>query len=175
MIRQTLQFRQIVREYSDRVGQTARRILGDDRDAEEAVQDVFLNVYHGLKDFKGESDISTWIYRVAVNICISRRRKAPSPEVSWDDLTILKEVADPGSRPDTLYEEAEAKERVAELTARLGDKEAQAVTLFYLEELDYRRISDIMDMPIGSVATVLHRGRTHLHLLMLKERKEKTR
>ena len=173
MIRHTLQFRQIVREYSDRVGQTARRILGDDRDAEEAVQDVFLKVYHGLKDFKGESEVSTWIYRITVNTCISRRRRAPRPEVSWDDPTILGEIADPAARPDELYEESESKERVAELTASLGDKEAQAVTLFYLEELDYNKISEIMNIPTGSVATVLHRGRTHLHFLMLREMKER--
>jgi RNA polymerase sigma-70 factor, ECF subfamily len=172
MIHQTLQFRRIVREYSDRVAGTARGILGDERDAEEAVQDVFLKIYHGLKGFRGESDISTWIYRITVNTCLSRRRKISRPEVLLDDPGILLEIVDPSKRPDELYERSESKQRLSRLTSELPDKEALAVTLFYLEELDYKRISDIMGMPLGSVAAVLHRGRVRLHLLMLREEKE---
>jgi RNA polymerase sigma-70 factor (ECF subfamily) len=173
MIHQTLQFQKIVREYSDRVARTARGMLGDERDAEEAVQDVFLKIYHGMKGFKGESEISTWIYRITVNTCISRRRKAPRPEILPDDPAILLEIVDPLNRPDELYERSESKQRLTRLTSELPDREAQAVTLYYLQELDYSRISEIMNMPIGSVATVLHRGRERLHLLMLREEKER--
>jgi RNA polymerase sigma-70 factor (ECF subfamily) len=175
MIHETLQFRQIVRDYSDRIGQTARGILGNDQDAEEAVQDVLLKVYHALKYFKGESHISTWIYRITVNTCISLRRKAPRPEVSWDDPKVLAEISRSAKNPEELYQEKEARERAAELTASLADREAQAVTLFYLEELDYEEIGEIMGIPVGSVATILHRGRMHLHLLLLRDEEEKSR
>jgi RNA polymerase sigma-70 factor (ECF subfamily) len=172
MIRQTLQFRQIVKEYSDRVALTAHGILRDKREAEEAVQDIFLKVYQGLRRFKSESEISTWIFRITVNVCISRQRGPRRPEISLDDPKILGQIADAASRPDELYEEAESKKRVAELTASLGDKESQALTLFYLDELDYNEISKIMNIPTGSVATVLHRGRAHLHYMMLRDMKE---
>ena len=172
MIRQSIQFQQIVRDYSQKVAQTARGILGDQREAEEAVQDVFLKIYRGLRGFKGESEVSTWIYRITVNTCLSRRRKRARPEVSLDDPSVLLEIVDPESRPDHLYEKQESKERVARLTSELPDREALAVTLFYMQELDYSRISEIMNLPIGSVATALHRGRVRLHLLMLREEKE---
>ena len=173
MIRQTLQFRQIVGEYSDRVARTAHGILGDERDAEEAVQDVFLKIYRGLKDFKGDSDISTWIYRITVNTCLSRRRKSARREVSLNDPAILLEIVDPQNRPDELFEKRESRERIARLTSELPDREALAVTLYYMQDLDYSRISEIMNMPIGSVATALHRGRIRLHLLMLREDKNR--
>ena len=175
MIRQTLQFRQIVREYSDRVYRTAHRMLGDDRDAEEAVQDVFVKVYNGLKDFRGESDVSTWIYRITVNACVSRRRRARRPEVSLDDPALAEEIATASSKPEELYEADDSRKHAVTLTARLSDKEAQVVTLFYLEELDYNTIARIMDIPPGSVATLLHRARMHLHYLMIKESMESSR
>jgi RNA polymerase sigma-70 factor, ECF subfamily len=173
MIRQTLQFRQIVLEYSDRVFRTAHGILGDERDAEEAAQDIFLKIYRGLEGFRGDSEISTWIYRITINTCLSRRRKASRPEISLDEPTILLEIVDPSNRPDELYERTESRECLARLTSELPDKEALAVTLFYVDELDYRRISEIMSLPLGSVAAVLHRGRLRLHLLMLREEKER--
>jgi len=175
MIRQTLQFRQIVRDYSERIGQTARRILGNDQDAEEVLQDVLLKVYRALDEFKGESEMSTWIYRITINTCISFRRKAPRPEVSWDDHSVLEEISGSANDPEELYLQTEARERAVELTALLADKESQAVTLFYLEEMDYKEIGEIMGIPVGSVATILHRGRLHLHLLFLRDEKENLR
>jgi RNA polymerase sigma-70 factor (ECF subfamily) len=172
MIRQENQFQEIVREFSAKVTQTARGILGDRHETEEAVQDVFLKIYRGLRAFKGESELSTWIYRITVNTCISRRRRRARREVSLDDPSILLEIVDPENRPDHLYERQESRERVARLTSELPDREALAVTLFYMQDLDYARISEIMNLPIGSVATALHRGRVRLHLLMLREEKQ---
>jgi RNA polymerase sigma-70 factor (ECF subfamily) len=174
MVRTSLQFRQIVNDFSDRVGRTARRILGNDEDAEEAVQDIFLKIYRGLGDFKGESDISTWIYRISVNTCISRRRKARRPELLLDDPGDIAEIADCGDDPEGLFQREEDRARLAALVALLPDKEAKAITLYYMEEQDYRQISEIMGIPTGSVATVLHRGRIHLHQLFLKGEKGTT-
>ena len=84
-------FTSILADYQDRVYNQAFRMLGNHEDAEEATQDIFLNIYRSLEDFRGESKMSTWIYRITSNECISRLRKKQL------DITSLEEfIGDDG-------------------------------------------------------------------------------
>jgi RNA polymerase sigma-70 factor (ECF subfamily) len=180
MLRESVQFRKILAEYGDSVCRIARTLLGDPRDAEEAVQDAFLVIYRRIKDFRGESSLSTWVYGIALRACYARHRKYPTKEAILDEVDDLDElddaragmeIADSSENPEAVYLEEESRARLMKMISSLGEKEGEAIALFYLEELDYDKISKIMNIPIGSVATVLHRARMHLHFLMLEERR----
>jgi RNA polymerase sigma-70 factor, ECF subfamily len=168
-------FDTIIDQFAERIFNHAYRMLGSREDAEEATQDVFLKIHQGLGDFRGESRISTWIWRITTNVCLSRRaRKKISTDSLDEDTERSAEIEDKNvADPEELFIAQEAREKLAGLIADLNPQEASAITLFYLEGMDYAEIARILDVPMGSVATALHRGRLRLRMLYL--RKEKVR
>ena len=78
-------FRQILETYRDKVYNQAYRMLGNREEAEEATQDIFLRIHRSLGDFRGESKLSSWIYRITANACISRLRKKQLKTSSLDE------------------------------------------------------------------------------------------
>lgn len=166
-------FKDIVDLYSGRVFSLAFKMLGTRTDAEEATQDVFMRVYSSLKDFRGDSSLSTWIWRITTNVCLSRRKKKGLDPVSIDDREIDPPdggVADFSRQEKSVYAR-ERREILDECIALLPRNEAAVVTLFYLEQLSYDEIADILKIPAGTVSTALHRGRQRL-AEMLKKRKD---
>ncbi len=166
-------FRDIVDLFSGRVFNLAVKMLGNRHDAEEAVQDVFMRIHSSLDDFRGESSLSTWIWRITVNVCLTKRKKSSLGAVSLDESGI-----DPpdgrvenSSRQEKSVYARERREILEGCIALLPPNESAVVTFFYFEELSYEEISDILKLPIGTVSTALHRGRQRL-AEMLKERKD---
>lgn len=166
-------FKDIVSLYSGRVFNLALKMLGDRNDAEEAAQDVFMRVYSSLKDFRGDSSLSTWIWRITANVCLTRRKKKDLDPVSLDD----GEIDPPDGRVGNLSGQEksvyahERREKLDSYISLLPSNEAAVVTLFYFEQMSYEEISDILKLPVGTVSTALHRGRQRL-AEMLRERKD---
>lgn len=163
----------IVNLYSERVFNLAARMLGNREDAEEATQDVFMRVLNSLKDFRGDSSLSTWIWRITTNVCITRRKKKNIDAISLDN----SEIDPPDGRIDdcsrqekSLYAR-ERSEIINSCISLLPPNESAVITLFYIEGLSYNQISDILESPIGTVSTAMHRGRQRLGK-MLREKKE---
>jgi RNA polymerase sigma-70 factor (ECF subfamily) len=151
----------------------ALKMLGNRNDAEEAVQDVFMRVYSSLKDFRGDSSLSTWIWRITANVCLTRRKKRDPAGVSLDDSGIDPpdgRVEDSSRQEKSVYA-SERRKILDACIALLPPNESAVVTLFYFEELSYEEISDILRLPVGTVSTALHRGRQRL-AEMLRERKD---
>lgn len=165
-------YQKLVADFSGRVYRQAHRMLGSRQDAEDATQEVFLKIFHGLQDFRGEAQIATWIYRITFNVCVTIRQKRRIDHVSFseNDDGSLNDLPDPGSGPDQRLEERDRLEHLAALIAQLPDREAAAITLFYVEDLSYADISQALDIPPGSVATALHNGRERLKRLLTKNR-----
>lgn len=168
-------FRDIVREFAPRVYQHAFRILGDSQEAEEASQDVFLRIYRSLPSFRGEAKLSTWIYRITMNVSLTRRRKQDRQNNLKDAYELCDEYVPQFeiSNPEDSYIQAENREKLARLISKLPKQEAVIITLFYLEGLGYSEIAGILDIPMGSIATALHRGRQRLRTLFMKEQERK--
>ncbi len=166
-------FKDIVSLYSGRVFNLALKMLGSREDAEEAAQDVFMRVYSSLNDFRGDSSLSTWIWRITANVCLTRRKKKSLGAVSLDDSEIDPPDGTAGnsSRQEKSVYARERREILDECIALLPPNEAAVVALFYLEELSYEEISDVLKVPIGTASTALHRGRQRLGE-MLRERKD---
>jgi RNA polymerase sigma-70 factor (ECF subfamily) len=147
-------------------------MLGSREEAEEAAQDVFLRIHRSLGGFQGRAKISTWIWRITTNVCLSRRELKRTPVITSLDEDGAAEVLDENPDPESSFIVREESDRLGRSIAALPDKEAAAITLYYLEGMDYKEIAEILDIPAGSVATALHRGRERLagRLLQSKER-----
>ncbi len=164
-------FKDIVNLYSERVFNLALRMLGNREEAEEATQDVFMRVLRSIDKFRGDSGLGTWIWRIATNVCLTRRKKKNILAVSLDAIDV-----DP---PDGKIERNSKQERslfarertdiIQHYISLLPPGESAVITLFYLEELSYEEISDILKMPVGTVSTSLHRGRQKLGEMLRKD------
>lgn len=167
-------FRDIVDLYSARVFNLSLRILGSREDAEEATQDAFMRILKALDDFRGDSGLATWIWRITTNVCLTRKKKKSIAPVSLDSVEI-----DPPdgrvedySRQERSFFARERADTISRYISMLPPGEATAITLFYFEELSYEEISDVLKIPIGTVSTDLHRGRQRLGELLREEREE---
>ena len=165
----TDEFSSILYTYQDRVYNQAYRMLGNREDAEEATQDIFLNVYKALSEFRGDSKVTTWIYRITSNVCISRLRKKQlditSLDEPWDDSdnrTLADIIPDGGEDPSSLLESEEMNEMIRDTVRQLPPDWAMAVSLFHFDDLSYEEIAEIMDTPKATVATYIFRGRKRL-------------
>jgi RNA polymerase sigma-70 factor (ECF subfamily) len=168
----TDQFQRIVEDFAPGVYAHAHRMLGSREEAEEAAQDVFLRIHRSLGGFQGRAKISTWIWRITTNVCLSRREMQRRSMTTSMDVEGSAEVPDESPDPEWSFIVREESDRLGRLINSLPDREAAAITLYYLEEMDYKEIAQILDIPPGSVATALHRGRERLaaRLSNLKEK-----
>jgi RNA polymerase sigma-70 factor (ECF subfamily) len=164
-VREKREFQALIDRYSEGVYNHAWRMLGSREDAEEATQDVFLRVHRSLKEFRGEAQVSTWIWRITVNVCINRKEALRS-RCGTGDPRDAERLADTEPDPLGAYVLGEDRERLAGTIARLPDREASAIALYYIEGRDYAEIATILRIPPGSVATALHRGRERLRSMM---------
>ncbi len=161
---ETRDFRQIVRQYERQVYRHALSMLGNREDAEDAAQDVFIRVHKALYRFRGESSLSTWIYRITVNVCAPRVLRNSRKMISLDDPGHREayQSSDGEQNPDRLYASEETREQLSRLVSRLPHREAAVVTLFYVDQKGYREIADILELPQGSVARILYEARERM-------------
>jgi RNA polymerase sigma-70 factor, ECF subfamily len=169
------EFRSIVRDFAPRLYRQAYRMLGDSEEAAEAVQEILLNVHRSLVDFRGDSALGTWIYRIALNTIISLRRRRRHQPFQLMEAEDLVPVIDVDGDPEAAYTRKEENEQLARSIAKLSPRESAAITLFYMDGFDYKEIASIMETSPGAVGLLLHRGREHLHILLTgkKERDAK--
>ena len=169
----TYRFDHILRTYQDRVYNQAYRMLGNREDAEEAAQDVFLKVYRSLDDFRGDSKLSTWIYRITANECISRLRKKQLDIASMDDpigddgAVLADVIPDRREGCDSAIESAETASRIRDMVRTLPPDWAMAISLYHFDDLSYDEIAEIMDIPRATVATYIFRGRKKLASMLM--------
>ncbi len=161
-------FTQIFYEYKDRVYNQALRMLGSPQEAEEAAQDTFLRIYKGLSGFRGDAKLSSWIFRIAANVCISRWKQRKELASSMDDEYIEQEASKQHFIPaaDVSLENAEFHERIRDSVARLQPEYSLVITLYYFEEMSYDEIARIAAIPVGTVGTYLHRARNELKSML---------
>lgn len=161
-------FRELVDQYKGLVfGLIARSIPNRGR-AEEVAQDVFLKVHRGLPYFRGDSKLSTWIYRIVINALTQER-----PELA---TVSLDEVADGEDRPrrqpaadDRAFGDLVMKDRLQKAIERLPIQYQVLVNGHYMKGMRYEELAAALDMPMGTVKTHLHRAKRHLRRLLETE------
>jgi len=162
-----LSFEQVVRENQAMVFRTLYRLTGNREHIDDLAQEVFLRLYRALPTFRGESLVSTYLYRIAVNVAQNewkRRKRADRPLISMSDETSSWEdrLEHPDRNAEQQMEEREFRLRVEEQLQELSDVERTVLVLYHQEERSYEQIASALNMPIGTIRTHLHRGRKKL-------------
>jgi RNA polymerase sigma factor (sigma-70 family) len=162
-----LTFEQLVRDHQAMVFRTLMRLTGSREHVDDLAQDVFLRLYRALPSFRGEALITTYLYRIAVNVAQDewkRRRRDDRSHVSLSDETSAWEerLAHPDRNAEQQLEEREFEQTVEEQLQILSQIERTILILYHQEERSYEQISYALGMPIGTVRTHLHRGRKKL-------------
>lgn len=156
-------FGQLVRRYQDRLYNTIVHVVGCREEAEDVVQDAFVQAFVKLDTFKGNSAFYTWLYRIAFNTAIShKRRKKVEVSVDQSRERSGEEPEDSGDAPD---DRLQREERVGQVRAALDLLSEEHRAILVLREMEgccYESISDILDLPIGTVRSRLHRARLQL-------------
>lgn len=156
-------FRFLVEKYKDMVFTIIVKIVGNEADAEELAQDVFLKVYHSLNRFQRKSKFSTWIYRIAYNTAISKTRKKKLTTEMLNDH-VLDNYTDDEIHENIYRLSPEQQKKFADKALEtLPEEEYLIITLYHKEECSIKEISEIVSLKESNVKVKLHRIRKKLH------------
>lgn len=161
-------FGEIVELYKDKVFQLCFRMLGNSHEAEDISQEAFMRAYINIERYNIDRKFSTWLYRIATNLCIDRiRKKKPDyyldAEVAGiEGLTLYSQIPASQLAPDEEVSKIELQEIIQNEILKLPEKYRAVIVLRYIEELPLLEISKILDLPIGTIKTRIHRGREAL-------------
>ena len=172
-------FDEFVLRYQDRVYTFCLRWLGNPARAEEVAQDSFLKMYRGLNRFRGDSKLSTWVFRVVLNTCKNerlrlKRRKASLHEPlegrrGMDEDLPARQLPHHGPGTDHTVHRSEAEKMLGTALEELEEDYANIIILRDIQGLSYEEISQILGLPKGTVKSRLHRARTALASRLLNK------
>jgi len=160
--------------HAGRVYNTAYRVLGSAADAQDVTQEVFLHVADRIGSFRGDASLTSWVYRVTVNLAIdARRRRARRPMLASSRGEPEPDLGEPRpgvaprpGEPSDSLERTEGDARVRDALDRLSPKLRAVVVLRYLEGLSYEDLADVLQLSMGTVKSRLSRAHTALERLL---------
>jgi RNA polymerase sigma-70 factor (ECF subfamily) len=155
-------FEILVRRHEKTIFNLAYRMLGDYDDAAEVSQEVFLSAYRAIREFRGDANFSTWLYRIAINHATTRRRTLSSRRQKIVPLHETDPLSDPGLGPAEALERKEVRERVQSALNKLEPEDAAIILLRDLQDIPYEELARVLNIPIGTVKSRLHRARQAL-------------
>ena len=164
----------LVLRYQDRLFNTVFRLVDNPEDARDVVQESFLNAYTSLSAFKGDSLFFTWLYRIAVNTAISLKRKQKSALrliATSKDTGMVVEPQDPSeaSQPGHALEQAEEERRIHRALQRLSPEHRSVLVLKDMEGMKYEEMAEVLQVPVGTIRSRLHRARLELREILLRD------
>lgn len=152
--------------YARMVYNVCFRMSGNKEEAEDLTQDVFVKVFNSINNFREDSKLSTWIYRIAVNISINKLRRKKVINFFafdfWEDEKREKEMADNSQSPVNILEKSEIQQIIQEAINSLPSKQKTAIILSRYEELSYKEISKIMELSLSAVESLIFRAKENL-------------
>ena len=163
----------MVRTYTKRVYAICYRFTGRDNEAQDLTQDVFLRVFKPLRSFRaGEGSFQVWLTRLTRNLLVDhyRRTKRDRATDALDDkLAILEEKTAQSARTDGMLAGREAGELIQAALQKLSPELREAVILRDLQEMEYREIANVLNVPEGTVKSRLNRGRAELARVLRRQ------
>lgn len=165
-------FAQLVERYEQRVYNLARKMMRDQQDAEDVLQETFLSVYRHLENFQGASSFSTWLYRIATNASLMKLRARKPPPLSLDEPGesedgapgLPREIVDWSITPEQALLSGETRAQMDAAIAALPVTLRAVFVLRDIEGLSAQETAEVLDISIPNVKTRLHRAR-----LLLRE------
>jgi RNA polymerase sigma-70 factor (ECF subfamily) len=163
-------FGDLVRRYQDRLFNAVVRVVDNADDAQDVVQEAFVNAYQSLGSFKGDAEFYTWLYRIAFNTAVShrrRRRALVSLETGRDGEPVI-DPQDPSleTRPGAALERSEEEFALQSALNRLSTEHRTVLVLKDIEGMKYEQIAEVLGVPIGTVRSRIHRARLELRELL---------
>lgn len=165
----TKAFERLVTLYEKKVFNLAFRMTGSLEDARDITQDAFIKVYTSLRDFRGDSAFSTWLFRIVSNMCLDelrrrRRRTFMSIDepIQQSDGEIPRQLADPLADPEQAVERRDLKRAVHEAILNLSEDHRLIIVLRDLQGFTYEEIASMLDCSLGTVKSRLNRARMAL-------------
>jgi RNA polymerase sigma-70 factor (ECF subfamily) len=162
-------FEELFGRYADRVFRRIASIIGSETDGEDLVQAVFVRVYRSLPRYRGKASLSTWIYRISVNVALNHLRDSRRyrEQVPMDDAVWVKGVGSAPSFVETLEDREQIRILYA-LLAKLPESQRVVFTLHEIEGLTLDEISKQLDCPLHTAASRLRSARERLRRAMAK-------
>jgi len=148
-------FEEIYKTFFGYVSNVAFRIVGGTEDAEEITQDVFMKIYHHLKDFKFQSSLSTWVYRIMVNSALNYVKKEAQKK---RNVPYIDELSSQPQEPSLANREYQEK-LVNELLGALNPDQRAVIVLRSIEGLSYEEIAQSLQIPLNTVRSRIKRAR----------------
>jgi RNA polymerase sigma-70 factor, ECF subfamily len=164
-------FHRLVTRYQRRVFAVCFRVLGSTTDAEDATQETFLRLARNAGSFRGDAQVSTWVYRIARNVSTDHvRYQARRPSTPVDDLTRI------GHEPeaDDAIAASDTAVAVRGALAQLDERSRLLLVLVAVEGLSYAEAAEVVDLPVGTVKSRVSRARVRLGELLAEPADEQT-
>jgi RNA polymerase sigma-70 factor (ECF subfamily) len=159
----TMAFEKLVQKYQDRLFNSVSYMVGNTEDAQDIVQETLVQAFSNLRSFQGSSAFYTWLYRIAFNVAATRRRrKRPVVSVERNRENLGMEPIDEHPTPAEAMEIAERVRQVRRGLAKISQEHRVVLVLREIEGCRYETIAEILDLPIGTIRSRLHRARLEL-------------
>jgi len=162
-------FRILMEKYQDLVFRTSMGLLHDTEAAEDISQEVFIEVFKSIGYFRGESKLSTWLYRVTINKSLNELKKNQRNK-AWTKFEDIfkgkkeekKELSIPDKSSENLIESKELAKILQQAIDELPENQRIAFVLAKYDELSYKEIAEIMNSTVSSIESLVHRAKTNL-------------
>lgn len=163
----------LVRQYQDRLYTSLVHLTGSRQEAEDVAQDAFIQAFVKLPTFQRTSAFYTWLYRIAFNLAVSRKRRR-RPEVSVEEAREFGGTEPVADQPEASerVEREEGVERVRAAMQKLSDEHRAILVLREIDGCCYESIAECLSLPVGTVRSRLHRARAQLRDILLEDLRE---
>ncbi|PIV19571.1 MAG: RNA polymerase subunit sigma-24 [Elusimicrobia bacterium CG03_land_8_20_14_0_80_50_18] len=163
-------FGELVKRHEGKVYALGFRFMKNREDAADVMQDTFLQAYRKLGSFEGKSAFSTWLYRIAVNICLMRKRKKKLEYVSFDSAIesesggddIKREPVDWSDEPLELADKKQVREKIEKALSKMPGEYREVVVLRDMDGFSNNAVADMLKISLPAVKSRLHKGRMYL-------------
>ena len=155
--------RELFLRHRQKVSAFIRRVMSDDAVIEELTSEVFLEVWRGARNFEGRSAVTTWIFSIAHYRALNVLRKRG--EENWDEDD-AHQIADERDDPEMLAQKADKSARLRQCSEALTPLQREIIDLVYYHEMSIRDVSEVLDIPEGTVKTRLFKARNRLEKLL---------
>lgn len=164
-----LLFQKLVRTHSDRIYNLAMMRCNQPSLAEDICQVTFMRAYKGLEKFRGEAQLGTWLYRIALNVCHSmiKQESKHSNMLSIDEQDEMELEAEGVNVEADFYNEIQ-RDQIRQAIASLSRVQSDAITLYYLKEYQYTEVAKIMDIPLNTVKSHIRRAKVNLQSILME-------
>ncbi len=163
-------FEKLIERYQSKAYNIALRMLGNEEDAKDVIQDSFIKIYRSLRKFRGDSSFYTWIYRIVTNTCYDFLKK----KNKWDNNTMsltnyqntltgeIEDIKDELHRPDIILDNKENSAQIIDCLHKLSYDHKTVIILRDIQGFSYDEIAQILNCSEGTVKSRINRARSKL-------------